>query len=147
MHVQVCLQKPDTYNLDSGMIQTVSGRRTPARRQCFFFSRNIGQVTPKIIYFHYLIKYFPDQSIPKNILFNFEKRSTGPETFFPKRNNAGCRWIDIQMTTYDFLAFQGLVLILRARHTHAQICLCSYNAAESFVQQKITQDACTLKAG
>ena len=27
-------------------------------------------------YFPYLIKYFPDQSIQKKILFNFEKRST-----------------------------------------------------------------------
>ena len=43
--------------------------------QCLFCSRNIAQVTPKIIYFHYLIKFFPDQSIQKNI-FNFEKRST-----------------------------------------------------------------------
>ena len=33
-----------------------------------FFSRNIGKVTPKIMYFHYLEKYFLDQSIQK--LFN-----------------------------------------------------------------------------
>ena len=32
-------------------------------QQCFFSSRNIGYVTPKNIYFHYLIKYFLDQSI------------------------------------------------------------------------------------
>ena len=31
--------------------------------QCFLFSRNIGQDTPKINYFHYLKKYFLDQSI------------------------------------------------------------------------------------
>ena len=43
--------------------------------QCFVFRRNIGKVTPKIIYFHFLIKYFPDQSIQKNILYNFEKRN------------------------------------------------------------------------
>ena len=34
--------------------------------QYFIFSRNIGRVTPKIIYFHYLIKIL-DQSI-QNIL-------------------------------------------------------------------------------
>ena len=34
-------------------------------QQCFFFSRNIGQLTPKIIYFHYLKKYFLDLSIQK----------------------------------------------------------------------------------
>ena len=32
--------------------------------QCFF-SRNIGWVAPKIIYFQYLKKYFLDQSIQK----------------------------------------------------------------------------------
>ena len=46
-------------------------------QQCFLFSRNIGYVTPKIIYFRYLIKYFPDQSIQKKNLFNFEQRCTG----------------------------------------------------------------------
>ena len=35
--------------------------------QCFFFSRNIGKVTPKMIYFYYLKKYFPDQSIQKTL--------------------------------------------------------------------------------
>ena len=44
--------------------------------QCFLFSRIIGQVTPKIYYFHNLYKYFLDQSIPKNISFYFEKGST-----------------------------------------------------------------------
>ena len=33
--------------------------------QCFFFSRNIDWVTPKIIYFYYLKKSFMDQSIQK----------------------------------------------------------------------------------
>ena len=32
--------------------------------QWFLFSRSISYVTPKIIYFHYLVKYFLDQSIP-----------------------------------------------------------------------------------
>ena len=31
--------------------------------QWLFFGRNIGQLTPKIIYFHYLRKFFLDQSI------------------------------------------------------------------------------------
>ena len=54
---------------------------SPVICQCFFFSRNIGQVTLKIIYIRYLIKYFPDESIQKNILFNFEKRNTGIHTY------------------------------------------------------------------
>ena len=45
--------------------------------QCFFSSRNIGQVSPKIMYFHYLQKYFPDQSIWKTFYLILEKRSTG----------------------------------------------------------------------
>ena len=40
------------------------------RTQCFFFGRNIGWVTPKTIYFHYLKKYFLDQNIQKIIKFN-----------------------------------------------------------------------------
>ena len=47
--------------------------------QCFLFSRDIGQLTPKIIYFHYLKKSFLNQSIQKNVLFNFEKGSTVPD--------------------------------------------------------------------
>ena len=45
-------------------------------QQCFLFSRNIGELTPKIIILHYLKKSFLDQSIQKCILFNFEKGST-----------------------------------------------------------------------
>ena len=48
--------------------------------QCFFFSRNIGDVTPKIIYFHYLKNHFLDQSTPKNSLLKFENKSTGVGT-------------------------------------------------------------------
>ena len=44
-------------------------------KQCFFFSRNVGQVTPKIIYFHYLIKYFPDQSIQKTFYLILRKEA------------------------------------------------------------------------
>ena len=35
------------------------------RKQCFCFSRNIGQIIPKFMYFHYLLKHFLDQSIQK----------------------------------------------------------------------------------
>ena len=42
-------------------------------RQWFFHSRNVGWVTPEIIYFRYLKKRFLDRSIQKNILLNFEK--------------------------------------------------------------------------
>ena len=40
--------------------------------QWFFFSRNIGYLTPKTIYFHYLQKK-SGSKYPKNIIFNFEK--------------------------------------------------------------------------
>ena len=43
---------------------------------CFFFSRIIGYLTPKIIYFHCLKKIFSGSKYPKLVLFNFEKRST-----------------------------------------------------------------------
>ena len=43
--------------------------------QCFYCSWNIGQVTLKIDYFHYLKIPFLDQSIPKKN--SFEYRSTG----------------------------------------------------------------------
>ena len=49
--------------------------QTRPAHQCFFSSRNIGQVTPKIIYFHYLIKYFLDQSIQK-IFYLILKKET-----------------------------------------------------------------------
>ena len=45
----------DDYKLASGYFWV----------QCFFFSRNTAQVTPKIIYFYYLKIYFQDQSIQK----------------------------------------------------------------------------------
>ena len=41
---------------------------TSSQDQCFFISRNIGQVTPKNIYFYYLENYFLNQSIQK--IFN-----------------------------------------------------------------------------
>ena len=44
-------------------------------QQCFFFSRNIGKVTPKIIYIHYLSKYFPDQSVQKTFYLILKKEA------------------------------------------------------------------------
>ena len=41
-----------------------------------FFRRNIGQVTLKIIYFHYLIEILSGSKYTKYILYNFEKGST-----------------------------------------------------------------------
>ena len=46
-------------------------------RTCLFFSRSIDQVTPKVVYFHYLKKAFSGSKYPKNNFFNFENRSTG----------------------------------------------------------------------
>ena len=40
--------------------------------QRFFFSQNIGLLTPKIIYFYYLNKYFLDQSIQKIFHLNLK---------------------------------------------------------------------------
>ena len=55
--------------------------RSPAqicvvRHKCFYFSRNIGSVTPKIIYFYYLKNTFIGLKYPKNILLNFENKIT-----------------------------------------------------------------------
>ena len=43
--------------------------------QRFFFSRNIGYVTPKIVYFHYLKKYFSGWKYPTNVLSHFEREA------------------------------------------------------------------------
>ena len=45
--------------------------------QWLFFGRNIGQLTPKIVYFHYLRKCFLDQSIQKKVYLILKKKSTG----------------------------------------------------------------------
>ena len=42
-----------------------------------FPTRNIGNVTPKITYFHYLKKSFLDLRIQKNAVFYFESKSAG----------------------------------------------------------------------
>ena len=41
--------------------------------QCFLLSRNIGKVNPTIIYFHYVKKYFLNQSI-QNITYLILKK-------------------------------------------------------------------------
>ena len=43
--------------------------------QCFVFSRNNGQVTPKNIYFYDLMKYFPDQNIRKTFYLSLKKEA------------------------------------------------------------------------
>ena len=57
--------------------------------QWFFSRRHISQVTPKIMYFYYLNNPFLDQSIQKNILFDFENRCTGDFVFEIKFNVFG----------------------------------------------------------
>ena len=47
-----------------------------------FYSRYIGDVTPEIIYFHYLKKTISGSKYPKNILFIFENRSTGASCIY-----------------------------------------------------------------
>ena len=73
--------------------------------QCFLLGQNIGQATPTNTIFHYLTDFFPDQSIQKNISFNFEKGSTVQDAannvqgdlsdVSPATNTPGialCRW-------------------------------------------------------
>ena len=54
----------------------IPGHTDMRDHHCFFFSRNIGWLTLKNIHFHYL-QIFSGSKYPKNILFNFEKKSTG----------------------------------------------------------------------
>ena len=53
--------------------------------QCFYFSRNIGQVTPNTVCFYYRKKYFPDQSIQKNKITggSLQDRTKGAERLLP----------------------------------------------------------------
>ena len=44
-----------------------------SRTQWLFFGRNIGQLTPKITYFHYLRKKILDQSIQKTVYLILKK--------------------------------------------------------------------------
>ena len=45
---------------------------TARGRQCFYFSRNIGQLTQTNIYFYYLKEYLLDQSIKKTFSLNMK---------------------------------------------------------------------------
>ena len=45
------------------------------RIQCLSFGRNIGQLTPKIMYFHYLKKCFLDRSIQKIVSLILKKEA------------------------------------------------------------------------
>ena len=45
--------------------------------QCFFFSRNIGQVTLKYYLFSLSKSIFPESKYPKHVWFNYENRSAG----------------------------------------------------------------------
>ena len=51
--------------LQNAVIQARVDLKMPSVNQCFLFSRIIGWLTPKNIYFYYLEKYFLDQSIQK----------------------------------------------------------------------------------
>ena len=55
--------------------------------QCFFFSRNTAQVTPKNIYFYYLEIYLQDQSITYMIYKKINKLILKKETLVTSRNN------------------------------------------------------------
>ena len=50
---------------DTVSIAATKASSQPSECQLLFFGRNIGQLTPNIIYFHYLKKRFLDQSIQK----------------------------------------------------------------------------------
>ena len=72
-------------------VQSATGQ-TAQCMQWFFFSRNIGQLTPKIIYFHYLKKSFLDQSIQKkiNLILKTEALLHTLESLY-KRKTRGAR--------------------------------------------------------
>ena len=67
-----------------------------------FYSRNLDIITPKITYFHYLIKRFLCQSIQKNVLFNFENRSTASVCFSKIELNV--LWI-LRSGNYHYVQF------------------------------------------
>ena len=61
-------EKPSGWLMEEALVQSSAS-----------FLAEISVRSPGIFYYYYLKKYFPDQSIQKNISFNFEKGSTGPE--------------------------------------------------------------------
>ena len=56
--------------------------------QCFCFRRIIGSLTPKIIHFHYLIKYFFGSKYPKNV-YLILKADALPQSL--RLNSLSCR--------------------------------------------------------
>ena len=61
--------------------------------QCCRFSRNIAQVTPKIIYFYYQKKMFVGSKYPKNTLINVEKNFTGDTACLDKFDRSDAKTI------------------------------------------------------
>ena len=91
--------------------------------QCFLFSRNIGEVTSKIIYFYYLKIYFPDRSIQKNISFNFEKGSTACVLYSSTACQPSSRHICLSVISFSKLiqllfGICLIELILFPKHEH-----------------------------
>ena len=60
-----CLKMEAPMSLQFSPLCTSTSSVWGRRLQCFYFSRNIGYFTPKIIYFHYLKESFLDQSLQK----------------------------------------------------------------------------------
>ena len=91
-----------------------------AEFQCFLFSRNIGYVTPKIIYFYDLKTFFLDQSIQKTIFFKFENGSTAEFPSLSRSHPAGIP-ITCYSLHYDQLLFAGAnaLLVSRSGKLHA----------------------------
>ena len=69
--------QPATNALKGQSARSRTTRPLQCPAQWFVFSRNIGQVTPEIVYFRYLIERFSGSKQPTTILFNSENRSTG----------------------------------------------------------------------
>ena len=69
---QLCIEAPKRGCFH--FMMEVSSR-TCTHHQCFFFSRNIGQLTLKTIYFYYLKKLFLDQSIQKSFYLILKKEA------------------------------------------------------------------------
>ena len=63
--------------------------------QWFFLNRNVGQVTPKIIYFHDLKKHFLDQSILLNKLVKTHTSTIAQSTISQLYNNIRGQWFCI----------------------------------------------------
>ena len=72
--------------------------------QCFFLSRNIAEVTPKIMYFHYLKKRFLDQSIQNTIYLSLKIEALQSMT---------CHW--------QYLSFQPLIELVRSVNCRKKI--------------------------